>query len=204
MALVDVKTWAEIVEIGFKCLAIVTAGVWAVLLLFMLRQREQAQANLRKTDAEIRRLDLESRKQAVVRVDINPTVHRDPDGSGYIILATVDLTNRGSRNTQVKWRNEPPAFYVRPARFGTDGRPEYEDAAEFRVLATLNPDHEPPSHVIRAGGMESIPFAFRVSSPGLYLLSFRAAVDEQERSVSMESGATKHVAWTGSKYVLAP
>ena len=36
---------------------------------------------------------------------------------------------------------------------------------------------------------ESIPFVAQVSSPGLYLLSFRGLVDEQERAEAQKLGA---------------
>jgi hypothetical protein len=205
MSLVDLKAAAEVIEIAYKCFAILGAGVWAVLLLVLLRQREQAQAGLTKTEAEVRNLELQARRQAVVRVDIQATVHRDPDGAGYVILATVDLTNQGTRNTRIKWRDEPPAFYIRKTEFGPDGRPEFAGVAtEFRVPLTRMPDQEPISHLIRAGAMQSIPFAVRISSAGLYLLSFRGAVDEQEQKVSKEGGMGEEMpkSWTGSKYVL--
>jgi hypothetical protein len=90
-------------------------------------------------------------------------------------------------------------------RFDADGRPEFgKFPKEFRVPLTLQPDLEPVSHVIRAGGAESIPFAIRVTTPGLYLLSFRGMVDEEERRVSETTGAELPVSWTGSKFVLVP
>src|SRR5262245_59612832 len=97
----ELKAWAEIIEIALRCLAIVGAGVWALLVLILLRQREQVQTGLRKTEAEVKSLELQSRQQAVVRVDINTSTHRAPDSNGYIVVATIDLANRGSRNTRV-------------------------------------------------------------------------------------------------------
>ena len=114
----------------------------------------------------------------------------------------MELTNRGGRSTRIKWKDEPPAFYVRLAKFGADGKPDYDPPTEFRVPLTLNPDFEPPSHVIRAGGTESIPFAASVSSPGLYFLSFRGLVNEKERAEAQELGTKMPVAWTGNRYVL--
>ena len=157
------------------------------------------------TEAQIRDLDLRCKQQALVRVDIHPEVHPAPDGGGYLILTTVDLTNRGTRNTRIKWRDQPPAFYVREARFDADGKPEFDTpTTEFRVPLTLQPDQESVSHVIRAGGTESIPFAIRVTTPGLYLLSFRGMVDEEERKVSAITGADLPVSWTSNKFVLVP
>ena len=273
MTAAEVKAWLEIIEMVLKSLAVVGAGIWAVAIFRLLRQRELAQAGLRKIEAEIRDfdlkaktseaqmrdfdlkaktaeaqirdfdlkaksaeaqmrdfdlkaksaeaqmrdldisakhkeaeirdLDLKCKQQAVMRVDIQPAVHRDVEGTGYFILTTVDLTNRGNRNTRIKWQDHPPAFYVRQAQFDAEGTLEFDDVVqEFRVPLTLQPDQESVSHTIRAGGTESIPFAVRVATPGLYLLSFRGIVDEEERKVSQETGANYPVAWTGNKYVL--
>src|SRR5215207_9108861 len=111
MTAAEIKPWAEIIEIALKCVAILAAGFWAVSLHKILRHREAAQAGLRKIEAEIRELDLKVKQQAVVRVDIHPTVHQDREGGGYLILTTVDLANRGTRNTRIKWRDQLPAFY---------------------------------------------------------------------------------------------
>jgi len=213
---VELRTWIELTELGLKIVAVVGAGIWAVAFLLLLRKRELAQAALRKSeaevrdlelkakhvDAQIRDLELKAKQQAVVRVDIQATVRRSPDSSGYIILAAVELTNHGGRNTRIKWKDEPPAFYVRSAKLNADGKPDYGPPTEFRVPLTLDPDSEPPSHIIRAGGTESIPFAVQVSSPGLYLLSFRGVVNEQEHAEAQKLGAEMPTAWTGNRYVL--
>jgi hypothetical protein len=210
----DLQAWVGLIELGLKIVAVLGAGVWAVALLFLLRQRELSQAALRRSeaeirdfelkarhvDAQIRELELKAKQQAVVRVDIQAAIRAS--GSGHIILAVVELTNRGGRNTKIKWRGEPPAFYVRFAELGGDGKPHYGPATECRVPLTVNPEFEPISHVIRAGGTESIPFAVRVASPGLYLLSFRGLVDEQERAEAQELGVEMPVAWTGNRHVL--
>jgi hypothetical protein len=64
-----------------------------------------------------------------------------------------------------------------------------------------DPLSEPLSHVLRFGGTESLHFALRVSVPGLYLLSFRGAVDPEEHKEGKELGAELPTAWTGSRYV---
>jgi hypothetical protein len=206
------RAWLEIIELLLKCLAIVVAGIWAYTIFRLLKQREQAHAVLRKTEAEIRGLELQSqqteasleitsRKQAVVTVEIvasaRPVIER-----GYIVLATVNLKNSGNRNTRIKWLGELPAFYVRAVSFNEHNKPEFGNAIELQPSLTVAPDQQPLSHVIRAGGTECIPFAFKVSSAGTYLLSFRGAVDEEERMLSAEAGARMPTAWTGSRYLV--
>jgi hypothetical protein len=158
--------------------------------------------NTKRTEAEIRDLDLKCKQQALVQVDIRPEVHPTSDSDGYLILATVKLTNRGTRNTRIKWRDQPPAFYVHEVTFDEEGKPDFGNRRDFQVPLTLHPDLDAISHIIRAGGAESIPFAVRVTTPGLYLLSFRGSVDEAERNVSANTGAELPVSWTARKFVL--
>ena len=71
---------------------------------------------------------------------------------------------------------------------------------QLRAPLTLDPDSEAESHILRAGGTELIHFVFRVSDPGLYLLSFRGAVDSVEREEAKKLHANLPVAWTANRY----
>lgn len=211
----DDKTWIAVIDLAWKILAALAAAVWAVALYKLLLKRETAQEDLRKkqkevlvlektskhVDAQILNLELKAKQQAVVWVDIHPTIYHSPDGSGYLISAVVEITNRGSRNTKIRWKNQPPAFYVRLARF-VDGKPEYDPVKEFRVWRTLNPNSDGSNHVIRAGGREALTFAVKVSTSGLYLLSFRGAVDPKEREEAKKLDVELPVAWTANRHVL--
>jgi hypothetical protein len=178
-----------------KIVGVVGGAAWAIALLLLLRKRELARAKLRI-------LELKAKQQAVVSIDIKPTVHRDVDGRGYIIVALVEIANRGSRNTRIEWKGQPAPFRVSLTTFDSEGKPTYAGAQEFRVPLAINPRGEAESHIIRAGGLESIPFALKVASAGLYLLSFRALVDVVEQPVAKELGAQQGTAWTCNRYVL--
>ncbi len=129
-------------------------------------------------------------RKAAVAVDIRPTITRSLDGDGYLIAAVVELANRSSQNTKIDWKDESPAFHVRPAKFDADGKPKYDPPTRFRVPLTFNPKSGAISHIIRAGTTESIPFAFKVASAGLYLLSFRGTVDGEERAEGLGKETT--------------
>lgn len=186
----DPKILIAFGELLLKAAAVLAAAIWAVLLLRLLRQREQAEVNIRKSEAEIRDLDLKQKyveaqiadiqlktTQAVILVDIGVKTHRHRDA--YLMIATVELTNLGSQNTRIMWKDQPHAFSV-------------------RMVETA----EALSHVVRAGGKEVLPFAARISCPGLYLLSFRIAVDERDRAEAKKLGVELPTAWTGNRYVL--
>jgi hypothetical protein len=193
------KTWVEFIELGLKIIAVVGAGVWTVVLVPLLRQRERAMVSLRKSEAQLR--DLELKATAMVLVDIQPSSHRSPDGKDYIIAAVVTLTNPGGQNTRVKWKGEPPPFSVRLVKFNDAGEAEFAPPKELRVLRTLDPTSDALSHVVRAGAIESMSFALRVSVPGLYYLSFRGVVGERDRAEAKKLGVELPTAWTCNRYV---
>jgi hypothetical protein len=199
----DSKTKIEMAELALKIVVAIAGGLWAFALLFMLKQRALADANLRKIETEIREIELNVRQQAVVTTSIGSTIVSDPDGKGYLVIAVVDIANLGNRNTRIKWKDELPAFYVRRMKFNECGEPIPDnESREFRVPLTMNPYGEARSHVIRAGATEVISFVFRVSATGCYLLSFRGAVAPEEREEAEKLGATLLTAWTANKYIM--
>jgi hypothetical protein len=196
------KTWIDLIELGLKVIVIFGAGIWAFAVLRLLRKDDSATVLARDSEARIRELELRAKSQPAVAVDIRPTITRALEEDGYIITAVVELANRGSQNTKINWKDEPPAFHARLAKFDADGKPKYDPPARFRVPLTFNPKSGAISHVIRAGATESIPFAFKVPSAGLYLLSFRGSIDGEERAEAERLGLPLPEAWTGNKYVL--
>jgi hypothetical protein len=119
-----------------------------------------------KAQAEIRQIELECRRWAVVRVDISATSFRRTDGPGYWILADVSLANTGSRDTRIKW-DKTPAFFVRRASFEHEnkGAPSFTEEIGMRPRLALNANSETISHVLRAGAFEHLAFAVQVAYP---------------------------------------
>src|SRR5215470_399250 len=67
----EIKNWSDIVFAVLKPLAVVAAGLWALTLVPLLRQRAIAQTDLRKKEAELRDLDLKAKhteEQAVAQL----------------------------------------------------------------------------------------------------------------------------------------
>jgi len=205
MSIDDVKKIFEIV-------AIVIAGLWAYFGYRVLKHREKAVAELRKLDLESKKIELESRKLehdvrrvAVIQTEVCATSSRAPDNKGFLILCSVTLSNSGGRDTRIRWKGEQPALLIRRAFFTTDATPTFQaPAIEVRVTKTSDPNVEAVSHVLRAGATERLAFAVQVVEPGVYLLSFRGVVSEEERTPSVEAGVapTNPVTWTGKKYLV--
>jgi hypothetical protein len=165
-----------------------------------LRQGQLALSNL-KMQAETEAAK-EAAKEAI-SVDIKPTIHPSPEGKGYIICAVVELTNVGSRIKRIEWTGAESPFSVHSVRFRDDSvTADYDKLISLDVMQTRDPKSKAVSRVIRSSGKESISFAFRVSSAGLYLLSFRVPLGKEERVESKNAGANLPVAWTCNKYVL--
>ena len=201
----SVKTLTEII-------ALALGGAWAIFGLIVLKQREQARADLRKTgletektQLEMRQLELELRRMAVVRAEISAASFRRPDGPGYCIIAQVSLTNTGGWEARIEWDDATPAFFVRRTSFGTDGAPCFtERPIELRARQARDANAEVVSTIIRPGASEHLAFAAHVQNLGLYLLSFRGPVAPRDRMVSVEAGAAKHnpTSWTAHRYII--
>jgi hypothetical protein len=197
MTLESAKTLAEIITFTL-------AGLWAIFGFFVLKHREKATADLRKAELEMQTMTLELRRIAVVRTDISATSFRRPDGPGYCIVAQVSLTNTGGRETRIAWDGTSPAFFVRRASFGSDGAPTFTHGTiAMRARQARNVDAEVVSTIIRPGASEQLAFAANVEAAGVYLLSFRGPVAEQDRVVSVEAGAASHnpTSWTAHHYL---
>jgi len=68
-------------------------------------------------------------------------------------------------------------------------------------MSTKDPSKPAVSHVLRAGTTENLTFAFQTDQRGLYLLSFRGAVDEDVRKEAERYGVQMPTAWTAKRYV---
>lgn len=201
MSIEQLKALAEVVVL---CLA---AG-WGIAGFFLLKQRQKAIAEVRKTDLEAKKLELDSRQTANVDVRINATAHADPSGTGFVVLAEVELRNVGSRDTRIEWKGQPAPFSVRRTTFNFDGSPQFTSPAiELRARQARDANVEPVSAVLRAGGRQTLTFTALVAEPGIYLLSFRGVVSDKEAEVSKEAGAQQSTTkgWTSTKFlVVAP
>jgi hypothetical protein len=61
-SLLGLKTRAALIESSAKFVAVFGAAFWAAALVILLHQRELAQESLRKSDAEIRKLELDMKR----------------------------------------------------------------------------------------------------------------------------------------------
>ena len=205
-------------------MGLAAAAVWGFFLLFYLRRRDAVDVAIRKAESdiesdrkrleidlaghqrdiqqkelEIKELQLKTRRQVAVCATIDAEISRD--GEGYLIIATVALTNQGNDATAIMWEGEPPPFAIRRISFTVTGEAECGKALELRVMLTRDPAVPARSHIVRSGATEFLAFAARVTEPGLYLLSFRGATAADVRREAEKYGIRLPTAWTAKRYI---
>jgi len=221
----DIRAWVPEMDIWLKIIGLIVGAVWAFFLLFYLRQRASVDTEIRKKESEIeiarkkleielaadqintqkkefeiKELELKTRKQIGVTIDIHADV--SADNKGYTLIATVAITNHGNEATRIRWKDEPPPFAIHPVNFDVEGKAQPGDQPlSFSVMQTRNLNQPAVSHIIRAGATETLTFAARLRAPGLYLLSFRGATAKDVRVDAVKYGVLLPAAYTANRYV---
>ena len=195
LTLEEFATLAKAVQNILTPIALVVAAGWAIYTFSALGQ-------ITRSRAEIQKLQREASIGAVVEISITTSHHTRPHDPYAYVSAVVEIENKGSRNTRlVHGGNERP-FSVFAVDYQDDGSLKYERQAAYPVLLSTAPSSRSPSTIVRAGGREKIPFYFRVSSPGVYLLIFRAPISEEEKAVGKELGLDFPANWVAKKYLV--
>jgi hypothetical protein len=198
----EFATLAKAVQSILTPIALVVAAGWAIYTFRALGQITSSRADLQKTEAEIQNLQREARIGAVVEISITTSQHPRPNDPYAYVSAVVEIENKGSRNTRLVHGGNQGPFSVFAVDFEDDGSLKYERQAAYPVLLSTRPASKSPSTIVRAGGREKIPFYFRVSSPGVYLLIFRARVSKEEKAVGKELGLKFPASWVAKKYLV--
>ncbi len=188
-------------------LALLVGGGWALYTFSALGQITRSRAELqrleleqRKTEAEIRKLQQEAKVGAVIEISIKLARQSLPNDSSPYVSAVVQIENKGNRNTRLDYGESRKPLMVFAVRFNNDGALEYVEQSAYPVPVGRSPNAASPSILVRAGGRETIPFFFRVSSPGLYLVVFTAHTSEEEQVIAKELGFSFPGNWVAKEY----
>jgi hypothetical protein len=198
----DLKTIADLVESICKSIALAIGGIWALYGFKVFRRRETAITTLRKTESELADLDLRAKRRAVLDIEITHDVRRDIVGYGYIIVARITATNLGVASARFDFEHSPAAFGAHRALFLRDGALVFENPYGCTIRKASDPSKNAQSRVIRAGGVSRMTAVVRVPSAGLYALTFRVPMDEENRKAMIEAGGSKNRvhAWSACAY----
>jgi hypothetical protein len=138
-------------------------------------------------------------------MSIKTSQYRQPTDDYMYVAADVDIENKGNRHTQLVYGEGGTPFSVFRVDHNADGSLKFGDATSYPVVRGQDPEKAVRSMIVRAGGRETIPFYFRVSSPGVYLLVFRAPIPKSEQELL--EGALRHefsrpFAWVAKEYLV--
>lgn len=201
------QTLLNVIKSALVSIAVVIGGVWGLFTFRALKetayrkaQLARLEANLRKTDEEIRQIELTNRKQAVLVIAIQPTQVSLPNDTNRYISAVVSIENRGSRNTLLP--TSRPPFTVRAVDVEEGDKLTFSHEQSYQVRRASNPEEPPPNVIVRSGGVETIPFFCRVKKPGLHLLTFRVSMTKKEQEIAESEGFSYAGSWVAKAYMI--
>jgi hypothetical protein len=204
MDIAVIMTYAEVLEIGLKSVALILAGAWAVFGFIVFRQRATATTALRKVQAEVADLELSAKRRAVLDISINHEVFSQR-GEGVLIGLEVVITNSGVGPAYLQFSESEPTICLWRVEVGTDGSQSYaEPLMRLHVPRASSPATAARARVVRAGGVTRIPTIARVSQGGVYLATFRVPMDGSNRESMLEAGASKERkhTWSGMAFIV--
>lgn len=211
------------VESAVTTLAIIIAGGWALFTFWTLGQQARARSELqklelerrkieldilgadqqkRRVDGEIQKLEQEARIGAVIEITIGATQQALSNDDSYYVHAVVEIANNGIRNTRLAYDESRKPFLVFATKVKEDGTLDFIQKSAHPVHVGRHPQSTSPSVIVRAGGVERIPFFFRVDSKGLYFLVFWARASHEEQASAKELGFLYPGNYVGKKFFI--
>jgi hypothetical protein len=204
ISLTDIKLYAEISEVVAKILALFLTGAWAIFGLVAFRQRQAATTTLRKAEAEAATLELNSKRRAVLDIVVTHESRQEITDTGYLITLLATISNSGVAPAYLKLcEEEGVGLRIQRARFSTTGDMIFPDKPIVLPIRNASDPGKPArSRVIRAGGVSRLSSVFRVQEPGVYAISFRAPMDENNRQSMIEAGAdiNRRLYWSATSF----
>ena len=205
MTLSDWKELLEIIKTLLECLGILAGGVWAAYTFGSLRQIARSRAEIasievarRKDEAELKMLDERARIGAVIEIDLSVTTCRIPSDSRIFISALAEVANKGNRNAQIDYPEDP--FKVYAVNVSSQGTVSTL-VATAAVVSSINPAKRSLRLLVRAGGRERLPFLVAVPGPGVYLLVFALPLSPAEQEIASQYGFVTKGRWSAKRYV---
>lgn len=190
-SLADVKTVADIVEIGVKIVAFIIGGAWAIYGFHVFRQREAAVTALRKSESEAASLELQAKRRAVLDITISHQSCKDLTTDGFVVTVQVVLSNMGVSSAYIRFDPEDPPIRIHPITFDDAGSMVFPGPSlPLTIRNTSDPTKLAKSRVIRAGGTSRLTSVVRVQAAGVYVISFRVPMDAANAQAMVEAGAS--------------
>jgi hypothetical protein len=203
-------------------LAVLAGGAWAVFNFKALNKLAHSRAELanleldrvnkqreieakvyehRERELVIQELEQKARIGSVMNVTLQATQLAVPNDPTLYVSVVVQIESKGSINTRLAYEDRKPLSVYRITKDET-GALQFGSPKRYGTPVTTSPRELSPSVNVRAGGCESLQFFFPVESPGLYLLAFAVALDEENQAIAEELGFEFKGNWTAKQYLV--
>jgi len=141
--------------------------------------------------------------QAALQIVIRASQVKLPDDPRQYISATVEIENKGTRNTRLPLDGKEP-FTVWRIEFDAAGKMRPGESKSYPVIRASNPSAPSLGTIVRAGTVEYIPFFVPVTRPGLYFLTFVVRVSKKEGKKSAAAGTPRKrpASWVGKTFLV--
>ena len=187
---------ASAIEAAVVSVAVIGGGAWTVFTFRRLHLTKKAESELAELEQRLSRT-------AQLNLHVRSSCQSDPDG-GLLISGWVDIENVGPRRTHLQFPEDGRPFHLMRVNPAMSGDIELGDCTHAGIpFGAGNPDFSKRA-IVGPGATVSLPVVFKVSEPGVYLLSFSAfpATDFQEKLHVDGIPSPQAAQWTGRDYVI--
>ena len=152
--------------------AAMTAGAWGIFVYQMFDERGRAQAEFEEISRRISIARLEEEKEkhkekAIVEVRIHASQEKVPGSEDRFINAIVIVTNKGNRNANVTFDEDP--FTI--THLNPDGTLDTNASRQYHPLWSKKTEGV-EGLTVRVQETQRLAFFVKVDNPGVYLLEF--------------------------------
>ena len=223
MTIEEFVTLMKGIESLVVSLAVLIGGGWAWYTFRALGERNRAKAEIenlelrnrkgleeieglqisqQKLELEVQKLEQEARAGGVIEISIEASQQTLPNDSSCYISVTVEIVNKGKRNTRLIYGEEKGPLFVYAVDTTENGALSFRGVNAYPVPVGRSPNVPSPSVNVRAGGRETVPFFVRVDSAGLYLLVFTARLSDEEQEIAKRLGFKFPGNWVAKQYFI--
>ncbi len=183
----DIANLAKAAQSSAVAIAVVIGGTWTLYTFIRL-------GTIRKAQAELRKLQLESAEQAVVSIDVNVEQMGRYFGTGYVLSGAAVVSNKGNRNTLIDFSAEHSC---------TVTKVDFNDVGQANDGETFNvPYHM--TYYLRSGVTITFPFIARVQTPGVYRVNVKSPLYSPEAAQAVSTSTDEQESdyiWEGIGFV---
>ncbi len=187
---------------GFQSLAvsvaIIAGGVWTLITFDLLTPADRARA-------ELHIIEKKMREQGLLDLKITASPTTLPNDSAHYISAIVEISNRGDRNTLLRFRDFFP-FAAHRVTFDPSGETQFHTPVRAKALWGFPDKTDLYELNMIPGGVQQLPFFVKFEEVGLYFVSFAVALSPADFVDHLKAGSGRDPdlasMWNVTSYVV--